>query len=165
MRVVKQSTARDVMVFMTDSSDHITGKTSLTLTITASKNGAAFGSISPSVTERGSGWYSLALTSSHTDTLGDLALHVTGSGADPTDTLLQVVAYDFADAVSLGLSRIDAAISSRLATVGYTAPDNTGIAAIKAKTDNLPTDPAAESTVESAIIKLGILEAITISKP
>lgn len=33
------------------------------------------------------------------------------------------------------LNNLDAAISTRLATVGYTAPDNTGIAAIKAKTD------------------------------
>lgn len=32
---------------------------------------------------------------------------------------------------------IDATISSRLATAGYTAPDNSGISAIKAKTDQL----------------------------
>jgi hypothetical protein len=38
---------------------------------------------------------------------------------------------------------IDAAISSRLAGGSYTAPDNSSIAAIKAKTDNLPASPAA----------------------
>jgi hypothetical protein len=42
---------------------------------------------------------------------------------------------------------IDAAISSRMATFTYTAPDNTGIAAIKAKTDNLPVDPASNTQV------------------
>lgn len=193
MRAVKQSTARNVMVFMTDSADHITGKTGLTLTITASKNGAAFASITPTVTERGSGWYNLALTASHLDTLGDFALHVTGTGADPSDLAFEVIAYDPADSAGLGLSRVDAAISTRalesggnlatvlarvigtiaagthspqsgdayarlgapagasiaadiatrLATAGYTAPDNASITAIKAKTDNLPASPAA----------------------
>lgn len=90
--MLKQSTARNVLVFMTDSTDHVTGKASLTLTITASKDGGAFASISPTVTERGSGWYSLALTASHTDTLGDLALHVTATGADPSDVREQVFA-------------------------------------------------------------------------
>jgi len=89
--LLKQSTARNLSVFMTDSADHITGKTGLTLTITAGKNGAAFASISPTVTEIANGWYSLALTTSHTDTLGDLALHITATGADPTDLVRQVV--------------------------------------------------------------------------
>lgn len=90
MRLLKQSTAYNLTVFMTDSSDHVSGKTGLTLTITASKDGAAFASISPTVTELANGWYKLALTSSHTDTLGDLALHVTATGADPTDVVMQV---------------------------------------------------------------------------
>jgi len=92
MRKAKQSTAKNVMVLMVDSTDHVTGKTGLTLTITASKDGGAFGSISPTVTERGNGWYSVALTASHTDTLGDLALHVTGTAADPADMVLLVEA-------------------------------------------------------------------------
>lgn len=35
------------------------------------------------------------------------------------------------------LAHMDADVSSRLATAGYTAPDNTGVAAIKTKTDQL----------------------------
>ncbi len=89
--LLKQSTVRNVSVFMTDSTDHTTGKTGLTLTITASKDGAAFASISPTVTELASGWYSLALTTTHSNTLGDLLLHITGTGADPTDIYAQVV--------------------------------------------------------------------------
>lgn len=118
MRILKQSTAANVMLFMTDSADHVTGKTGLTLTITASKDGAAFATISPTVTDRGNGWYSLALTTAHTDTLGDLALHVTGTGADPTDALCRVVAVDLADATAFGLSRLDAAVSSRSTYAG-----------------------------------------------
>jgi len=37
--------------------------------------------------------------------------------------------------------RIDATVSSRLASASYTAPDNAAITAIKTKTDNLPSDP------------------------
>lgn len=90
MRSLQQSSAYALMVFMTDSADHIAGKAGLTLTITASKAGAAFASITPTVTERGNGWYSLALTTAHTDTLGDLAIRCTAAGADPTDLVCQV---------------------------------------------------------------------------
>lgn len=145
------------MVLMVDSTDHVTGKTGLTLTITASKDGGAFASISPTVTERGNGWYSLALTASHTDTLGDLALHITGAAADPADMVLLVEAgatdadvstrlptasYSAPPAASAIRAEIDAnstkldvAISTRLSSAGYTAPDNAGIAAVFALID------------------------------
>src|SRR5688500_5006684 len=45
------------------------------------------------------------------------------------------------------LGRIDVAISSRMATFAYTAPDNATIAAIRADTINLPDDPASEAAV------------------
>ena len=128
MRVLLQATARTITVFMTDSSDHITGKTSLTLTITASKNGATFSSISPTVTELANGWYALSLTTSHTDTLGDLALHITATGADPADLLMQVVAYNFADSVRLGLTALPnatAGANTGLAVVGTQIPNAT----------------------------------------
>lgn len=92
MRLMKQSTAAHILVFMTDSADHISGKTGLTLTITASKNGAAFASITPSVTERGYGWYDLSHAGGDLDTLGDMGFHITGTGADPTDFVVRVVA-------------------------------------------------------------------------
>ncbi|TPN44872.1 hypothetical protein [Mesorhizobium sp. B1-1-7] len=46
--------------------------------------------------------------------------------------------------------RIDAAISTRLAGASYTAPDNAGIGAIEAKTNNLPSDPADQSLIIAA---------------
>lgn len=91
MEELLQSTAYNLMIFMVSSTDHISGATGLTLTISASKDGAAFASITPTVTERGTGWYNLALTTTHTNTLGDLAFHITGSGADPTDFKCKVV--------------------------------------------------------------------------
>ena len=49
------------------------------------------------------------------------------------------------------LDYLDAAITSRLATAGYTAPDNASITAIKAKTDNLPADPADDSDIDAQL--------------
>jgi hypothetical protein len=49
------------------------------------------------------------------------------------------------------LDNIDVAVSTRLASASYTAPDNASITSIKAKTDNLPVDPADESSLQAAI--------------
>lgn len=80
------------MVLLVSSTDHTTGKTGATLTIDESKNGGAFASIAPVVTERGSGWYSIALTATNTNTVGDYVLHITASGADPLDIMFNVQA-------------------------------------------------------------------------
>ena len=50
------------------------------------------------------------------------------------------------------LARVDVATSTRLAGSAYTAPSNSDISAIKAKTDNLPASPAAVSDIPSANI-------------
>ena len=143
MRKAKQSTGKNVMLLMVDSTDHITGKAGLTLTITASKDGAAFAGIAPTVTDRGNGWYNVALTASHTDTLGDLALHITGAAADPADMVILVEA-----------GATDADVSTRLATASYTAPDNAGIAAIpNAATNAAAVVSAATATPLAANIK------------
>ncbi len=113
MRDLKQSAGYELMILLVDSADHVTGKTGVTLTITASKTGGAFASITPTVTERGSGWYAVSLSSSHTDSLGDLALHVTATGADPVDVVFQVIAVNKFDAAGFGLSRLDAKVSDR----------------------------------------------------
>lgn len=49
------------------------------------------------------------------------------------------------------LAHLDADISSRLSAASYTAPDNADIAAIKAKTDNLPADPASNTEVDTRL--------------
>jgi hypothetical protein len=140
--MIKQSTTRNLMVFLTDSTDHVTGLTGATLTISLSKNGAAFASISPTVTERGNGWYNVALTTSHTDTLGDLVLHITAASADPIDLREQVFALLPGDSVVVASIAADAVNASALATDAVTEIQ-TGLAtasdltAVKAKTDSL----------------------------
>lgn len=121
MEPLKQSTARNLMVFLVDSADHVTGKTGLTLTITASKDGGAFGSISPTVTERGNGWYNVALTGTHTDTLGDLALHITATNADPCDLKLPVEVDRTGATVSSVTGNVGGSVGS---IAGVTFPTN-----------------------------------------
>lgn len=107
MAILKQSTSRNRMILMVQSADHVTGIASLTLVIQISKDGGALATITPTVTDRGSGFYNLALDTTHTNTLGDLALHITGGAtADPTDIVDQIVAIDLNDAVRFGLSGI-----------------------------------------------------------
>jgi hypothetical protein len=110
------------MFLMVDSADHISAKTGLTPTVTLSKSGAAFAAPAGAVTEVGSGWYKVAGNATDTGTLGPLVLHATATGADPVDVEFEVVAFDPQDAAGFGLSRLDAAISTRLApaTAGRT---------------------------------------------
>jgi hypothetical protein len=140
--MLKQSTARNLMVFLTSSSDHVTGLTGATLVNTLSKDGGAFASVSPTVTERGDGWYNLALTSAHTDTLGDFVLHITASGADPIDLREQVYTSLPGDSVTVSSLGTDAITATSLATSAVTEiqlglATSADLTAVKAKTDSL----------------------------
>jgi len=73
------------------SSDHITGATGKTPTVTISKNGAPFATPQGAVSEIGNGRYMLAPSRADTDTVGPLALHATAAGCDPTDRDFAVV--------------------------------------------------------------------------
>jgi hypothetical protein len=96
MEPLIQNTAKNILIWMADSTDHVTGKTGLTLTITLSKNAGGFSVITPTVTvtERSYGWYQLALTASHIDTVGNFSLHITSTGADPTDYINDVIVWN-----------------------------------------------------------------------
>jgi len=104
--LIKQSTTTFHVVFlMVDSTDHITGKASASPSVSFSKNAGSFTGANGAVTEISSGWYKVAGNATDTNTLGVLALHATGTGADPTDMIVgQVVAFDPSDAVRLGLT-------------------------------------------------------------
>src|SRR5262249_35491900 len=82
----------------------------LSPTVKIGKNGGTGASPSGAISEIDStnlpGWYKVAGNATDTNTLGPLALHATGSGADPYDDLFNVVAYDPQDAVHLGLSAL-----------------------------------------------------------
>ncbi len=148
MREVKQGATATAMLFLADSIDHVTGKTGLTLAVSTSKAGAAFAGIAPAVTERGNGWYAVALSAADTDTLGDLVIRATSTGADPGERVLNVVANTEAEtyarigANGAGLTSLaqasvctEARLANLNATVGSRASDaavNAAVAAVLA---------------------------------
>lgn len=97
MAFYKQSTAYTRMFKMIDSADHFSKKTGLTCTVNLSKAGAAFGAAGGTVTEVANGWYKVALSTTDTNTVGDLAFYITATGADDTDFVDQVWVRDLAD--------------------------------------------------------------------
>lgn len=83
--------------------------------------------------------------------VNSVAIMVKGA-ADMAPLTLEVelVAYDPQSATSLGLSNLDTTVGSRATQTSVDTVDDfldTEIAAIKAKTDNLPASPADEATL------------------
>jgi len=99
----KQSTTNyPIQFLMVDSINHVIAKTGLTPTVTISKNGGAYGAASGAVTEVGNGVYSLAGNATDRETLGELMIHASASGADPVDMKVLIVSYDpFTDIASI----------------------------------------------------------------
>lgn len=108
MAQLAQSTAYNRSFLMVQSSDHITGITGATVTVTISKNGAALAAPGGAVTQIGSGWYYIALTTTDTNTLGDLVFHCTATSADPTDFSDQVTAGGSANVTAINGSSLAA---------------------------------------------------------
>lgn len=106
---IPQNSGTFPLVFLlVSSSDHISPLTGLGsgATVTISKNGGSFASPSGAVSEIGNGWYRVAGNGADTNTLGPLILHATGTGADPTDCLYPIVAYNPQAGTNLGLSAL-----------------------------------------------------------
>lgn len=107
-----QSTTRPITFCLVSSTDHITAVTGATPTVVISKDGGAFASPSGAVTEIGNGWYKIAGNATDRNTLGELLVHATATGADPWDEKYVIVAFDPFDSLALGLSRLDLAVSN-----------------------------------------------------
>ena len=83
-----------VSFLMVDSTDHTTGKTGLSPTITVGKNGGTFSAASGSVVEQGNGIYAFSGNATDRNTLGTLSCVATASGADPAPFTIEIVSYD-----------------------------------------------------------------------
>lgn len=137
MERIPQSTAKRVLLKAYLSSDHLSVATGKTLAVTLSKNGGAFANPSAGATnasEIGNGWYYFDASTTDTGTLGPLIVRATAATVDDVEIMFDVVAD--------------------LATV----------TAIKAKTDNLPADPASAATIASALTPLSNLDATVSSR-
>jgi hypothetical protein len=87
------NTTEPLIFLMVDSTDHITGKTGASPTVTISKNGGVFASPAGAITEVGNGFYQVAANATDANTLGPLALHATAAGCDPTDEVYDIGTY------------------------------------------------------------------------
>jgi hypothetical protein len=107
---LQSSTSYPINFFMADSTDHVSPKTGLTVTVTLSKNGAAFAACSGTVTEISNGWYSLAGNATDRNTVGELLVHAEGTGADNFDGKFVIIPWNPFDA-NLGIDRYRAEIN------------------------------------------------------
>ncbi len=122
---VNISTAQSVYVWMFDSTDGKTEKTSLTLAPFLVKEGeSSFTSVSPTVTEIGSGCYRLATTTTHNNTSGLESIRATATGADAANVpnVIDVIAMDKTSTTrgfsGTALPAVAAAASGGLPTFG-----------------------------------------------
>jgi hypothetical protein len=104
MPVQQATNSRKILFSLASSTDHVTPITGASVTVTISKNGAAFAAPTGTVAEVGSGWYALTPSVADTGILGPLVLHATATSADPANTVANVVAYNPDDASALGLT-------------------------------------------------------------
>ena len=126
MYEIKQSTALTVPFFVHDASgDAVTGLSDGSFTKRISKNGAAFGAMTVTISELENGWYSIPLSATHSDTNGILTILFTNAGAKQVnlqwrvetklvDDLNDLAQSDIlSDATPFAGALIDASISSR----------------------------------------------------
>jgi hypothetical protein len=91
MNNLNQLTNNTVMILMVSAVDRSIGITGATLSCTISKAGGAFVAISPTVVDRGKGWYAVQLTAADTSVSGELVLHAEASGCDHSDVVFNVI--------------------------------------------------------------------------
>ena len=93
MDLLKQSTAITVPFFAHDvNGDGVTGIADGSWTKRISKNGGAFAAMTVTVTEMENGWYSIPLSTAHTDTVGYLGVSLSAAAAKRVNMLWRVSA-------------------------------------------------------------------------
>lgn len=104
----QNSTNHPINFLMIDSTDHISGKTGLvtggTLVVKLGKDGGSLVTAAGTVTEISNGWYVLAGNATDRNTVGELVINGTATGADPCDDKYEVVPWNPYDPICLGLT-------------------------------------------------------------
>lgn len=126
--------------------------TGATPTVTISKDGGAFTVATNSPAEIGNGYYYVDLTTAETTVTNNVIVRATATGAQPTAVVWEPeptipTAADNATAVWSAQTKevtINSTQAETFATASSVANIATVAGAIKAKTDNLPANPAAQ---------------------
>ena len=149
------STSVKFLAFYTASKQ---GKTGLTVTIDIYDPSGSQIVTGGSATAIGGGLYSYTLSSNNNAEGEYAAIFKTTDSTVDSQHIPSLWVLGRA-----GVENLDAATSSRLPSSSYTAPANSDISAIKAKTDALPSDPADQSLVEAAIAGVTAPSAATVA--
>lgn len=137
MSDIKQSTAYVAAVLMQNSTGDGVAGLAGSLVVKLKKAGGAFAVITPTITDRGGGWYDLALTASHTDTLGLMVFNITGPGVNPNNALqLNVVAVVGSDVVT-SLSTVSTDLTSTTSTANSL---DSGVTSLSTVVDDVNAD-------------------------
>ena len=132
MYEVKQSTALTIPVFAHDvNGDSVTGMVDAGFTKRISKASGAFAAMTVTITEMENGWYSVPLSTAHTDTLGVLSITFTNASSKQINLQFRVaarIADDLAFPATSGRSMVvDAAglVDANMVKAGATGAGNT----------------------------------------
>jgi len=170
--VLKKSVARKLPVLLVDSGGAVvTGIAVGSVTVVTSKDGGALTvfTLTGKWTELGQGLYTISFADTDLDTEGFFAYLVTVTGCDQYSGIMYVSDWETTvDSIASALTTHDTAIKAAITTAegnirGTDSDDlkalsvqidgvQTDTTAIKGKTNNLPTDPADESSIQAGIV-------------
>ena len=100
-----------------------------------SKAGAAEANSAGAATHIATGLFKYEFTTGEVDTLGEVSVRLAKTGVYNDVRVVNVVAFDPYDTAGLGLTNLDATVSTRLASASYEAP-----AALLTEADGVETD-------------------------
>ena len=166
MRELKQSTAATIMILMVDATDDETAETGKTLTVYLSKNGGAFATSTNAAAEVSGGsrgWYSLALTATEVNTIGELVVEAEATGCDIWRSVYSVVAA-IPDA-NMASSSAGAIVAATFAAGAITAAAIAADAITAAKVADGAIDAGAIATgaITNAKFAAGAIDAAAIA--
>jgi hypothetical protein len=168
---ISEATAaqRRLFIHAVDATDGITAETGLTGAGRLSKNGAATAATTASLVEVDNtnmpGRYYIEFTAAELDTIGIIEFRYKAAACAEVIARAQVVSFDPYSAADLGLTNLNATVSSRATQTSLDTVDDfldTEIAAIKAKTDQLTFTLA--NKVDSSLQAAGDLVAAVANK-
>lgn len=143
---------------MVTASDGSAFTSTVTVYVTGDAGTQAIGSVGSGVcTHEGNGFHTYAPAQSETN-YNHIAFTFVGTGAIPVTNQVYTISYDPHDTADLGLSTLDAAISTRLASASYTAPlDAAGTrSAVGLAAANLDTQLGTiDSNVDAILVDTG----------
>lgn len=104
---ITQSTTYRATFVLVDATDDETAETGITPTVYVSKNGGAFATSTNAAVEIGRGRYYVDLTTTETNTVGELCIDAEGTGTDVYRSVYQVESNSSAS-VTLSASQMNA---------------------------------------------------------